>query len=345
MSMTTNEKKIEKVSIIMPAYNVETTIGKSIESVLSQTYRNIELIIINDGSTDQTLKIIQQYQSKDSRIKYESIQNSGVSIARNMGIEKSSGDYLMFLDSDDFFSHDAVSTLLKVSKNYSADMVSGSYKKVDLDKTFDQNTCLDEGVYTIDRIEKDIYPFLFSSKSLKDLVPLTFCTKLYTRKLVKDNKINFTPNLKIGEDKLFTIKCFLKTNKFVYLPNEYVYHYVTNNTSVTNNYVKNSWEDQKKYLLELEQLSKENTQYNLEEQIPYARLRCAMTSIANEGRNKDGVNSEIKANLSKIVNDSQLKISIKNITTKQMNLIRASLTKLIKNTNVTLIYYLVKYLL
>lgn len=345
MSMISKEQKMEKVSIIMPAYNVENTIGRAIDSVLKQTYKEIELVIIDDGSTDKTVDIIHHYKSRDSRIKYVTIQNSGVSIARNLGIEMASGDYLMFLDSDDFFSHEAVSNLLKISIEHSADMVSGSYKKIEPDKEFDENTWLKAGVYTKDKLEKEIYPNLFSSKSLKDLVPLTFCTKIYSSELIKNNKIKFTPNIKIGEDNLFSIKCFLKTNKFIYVPNNHFYNYVTNYNSVTNNYIKNCWEDQKEYLFELEKLSKQNPEYNLIQQIPYAKLRCAMTSIANEGRNKVENSSEIKANIDRIVNDDQLQSSIKNITTSHMTFIRASLTKLIKHTRVTIIYYLVKFLL
>ena len=336
---------MKKVSIIMPAYNVESTIDKAIESALRQTYKEIELIIIDDGSTDQTLDIIRHYKDRDSRIKYLSIQNSGVSVARNLGIENASGDYLMFLDSDDFFSHEAVGNLLKVSIEHSADMVSGSYQKIDANKNIEENTWLEEGIYTKDRLEKEIYPNLFSSKSLKDLVPLTFCTKIYSSNLVKENNIKFTPNIKIGEDNLFSIKCFLKTNKFIYVPDNHFYNYVTNYNSVTNNYIKNCWEDQKEYLFELEKLSKQNPEYNLIQQIPYAKLRCAMTSIANEGRNKVENSSGIKANIDKIVSDNQLQSSIKNITTSHMNFIRASLTKLIKHTKVTIIYYLVKFLL
>src|SRR5699024_3527313 len=102
------------------AFNAEKTIGRSINSVLEQTYQNIELIIIDDGSTDNTLKIIQHYQNEDSRIVYKSTKNSGVSVARNTGIEMASGDYFMFLGSDDFFSHQTVSKLLKAIKEHAA---------------------------------------------------------------------------------------------------------------------------------------------------------------------------------------------------------------------------------
>ena len=89
------------VSIVIPAYNIEEYLGKCITSILNQSYKNIQILIINDGSKDQTLKIAQQYSKQDSRIEIIDKQNEGVSIARNIGISLAKGEFIMFVDGDD----------------------------------------------------------------------------------------------------------------------------------------------------------------------------------------------------------------------------------------------------
>lgn len=111
------------VSVIVPVYNVEQYLPSCIESIICQDYSNIEVIIINDGSTDKSFEIAKIYAEKDQRIKVFSQLNAGLSAARNAGVVKSKGDYILFVDSDDFISHNMVSRFLKVSELTGADYV------------------------------------------------------------------------------------------------------------------------------------------------------------------------------------------------------------------------------
>lgn len=111
------------VSIIIPVFNVEKYISKCVDSVINQKYRNIEIIIIDDGSTDKSAEICKEYANEDNRIKIISQKNAGLSCARNVGIENSSGDYIMFVDGDDFISASMVMRLLEVSHVSGADYV------------------------------------------------------------------------------------------------------------------------------------------------------------------------------------------------------------------------------
>ena len=106
------------ISIIIPAYNTQEYIHRAIESSLRQSYKNIEIIIINDGSTDETLRTAQTYADKDNRIKIFHQENKGVSSARNHGIREARGKYITFLDSDDWFEDDAVEILLAAQLDY-----------------------------------------------------------------------------------------------------------------------------------------------------------------------------------------------------------------------------------
>lgn len=107
------EKKKSLVSIIVPAYNAEKFIDKCIRSVLNQSYPNLELILVDDGSTDETGKICEEYASKDTRVWVIHKKNSGVSAARNMGLSSAIGEYVVFLDSDDWLDEDIVELALK----------------------------------------------------------------------------------------------------------------------------------------------------------------------------------------------------------------------------------------
>jgi len=122
---TTKERL--KFSIVIPAYNAEHTLAKSIESIRSQSYTNFEIIIINDGSTDQTWLLCQNYTKKDARIKIVNQQNSGPSRARNKGLQKATGDYILFVDSDDLLLKDALKTLAKTIRNHPCDVIHYNY--------------------------------------------------------------------------------------------------------------------------------------------------------------------------------------------------------------------------
>ncbi len=114
-----------KVSVIVPVYNVEKYLEECIESLINQTLTDIEIICINDGSTDNSLKILEELQKKDNRIKIINQKNSGVSSARNNGIENATGEYIGFVDSDDWIDSDYYEKLYNTAKKYNSDIAAG----------------------------------------------------------------------------------------------------------------------------------------------------------------------------------------------------------------------------
>ncbi|QTV06630.1 glycosyltransferase family 2 protein [Faecalibacter bovis] len=115
------------VSLIIPFYNVEEFIEKSIRSVANQTYNNIEVIIVNDGSTDNSLKIVESVIKEDNRFRIIHQENAGLSAARNTGLHVAKGDYIFYLDSDDFLTNDAIEKLVNIAINNNADVVQGNF--------------------------------------------------------------------------------------------------------------------------------------------------------------------------------------------------------------------------
>lgn len=115
------------ISIIVPIYNVEKYLDKCLGSIVNQTYKNIEIILVNNGSTDNSLNIAEKWKYRDNRIKVFSIDNKGVSYARNYGIKVSNGNYIAFIDSDDWIDRDMYETLIEGIIRYNADIAQCSY--------------------------------------------------------------------------------------------------------------------------------------------------------------------------------------------------------------------------
>lgn len=120
---------MEKVSIIIPVYNVEEYLPRCLESCIAQTYRNIEILVVNDGSKDQSLQIIQSFQEKDPRVILIDKENQGLYRARISGVQKASGRFLFFLDGDDYLPSDAVECLLDKAVLHSMDLVVANFYK------------------------------------------------------------------------------------------------------------------------------------------------------------------------------------------------------------------------
>ena len=202
---------MKKVSIIVPAYNVEKYIYRAIESILRQTYRNIEAIIIDDGSTDKTWDIIKRYSEQYNIIKGYHQNNNGVSTARNNGLSKVTGDYCVFLDSDDWLEDNAIEYLLKVQEKYP-----------------DKLVCCDRYFAYIDgqgciirerQREKDLEKVISKLEAMRNIGTGCFnlqssCYKLFNFSLLSNLKYN--TNISHGEDGLFVFEYLKMTNGIVF---------------------------------------------------------------------------------------------------------------------------------
>ncbi len=169
---------MDKISIIVPIYNSDRYLNECIESILKQTYSNIEIILINDGSTDNSGKICDEYAASDMRIKAIHNVNGGVSVARNTGIEAATGEYLTFVDSDDIVSERYIDVLLTSAKRYNADLVycglvnfnnQDDLKEIKyrVSKHFDNPT---EEVYDNEYAVRHIYPIWYTPNPVSKLI-------------------------------------------------------------------------------------------------------------------------------------------------------------------------------
>ncbi|WP_026493673.1 glycosyltransferase family 2 protein [Butyrivibrio sp. XPD2002] len=217
------------VSVVIPIYNSEKNLEKCLDSILSQTYKNLEIILINDGSTDSSSDICKKYADKDTRIKYIEKKNEGQSITRNRGIDESSGRYLYFMDSDDYVDSCFIEkALAELISNKADSAIFNYYHIYDNGKPVKERDFL-EGLYDL-TTGNDRYNF-FVKVFLPYRCGFEVWNRIYDANIIKNNNLRF-PIFKpvVGEDLCFNFLYFLCTGK-IYVSNDRYYYYVHNEGS------------------------------------------------------------------------------------------------------------------
>lgn len=212
-----------KISIIVPVYNSEKYLEKCISSLIYQTYKNLEIILVNDGSTDKSKDVINKFFKKDSRIKVINKKNSGVSDTRNIGINASSGDYLLFVDSDDYIDPEYVEKSVQYIELNNLDYLKCSYIEL-VGSIENRISYYNSRIFTKEEIIHEI--------SISDNFS-SIGGVFVNKNIIINNNIVFNNKYKHGEDLLFNYNCIIKSNKVGYL-NKCNYYYVKNNDSVSN---------------------------------------------------------------------------------------------------------------
>lgn len=208
---------MKKISVIVPVYNVEKYLKECIESIIKQTYKNIEILLIDDGSTDNSGSICDEYAKKDNRIKVVHQVNGGLSNARNTGLEESTGEYIMFCDSDDFFTPIACEVLLNEIEDKKADYVIANYQNCSEDSTLWSNP-----VFSKEKFKN----FKLSIKDYKNsffIMNSGVWNKIFRKSFIDKLNLKFIEKLP-AEDAMFTTYCFIKSKKVYYI-DDIVYIY------------------------------------------------------------------------------------------------------------------------
>lgn len=207
---------MKKVSIVLPAYNAENNISKCLDSIIRQSFKDWELLIVNDGSSDKTGEICKAYSLTDERIHYYEISNKGVSFARNYGISNSSGEYITFIDSDDSYEYTFLHELLIKRTEFHDKLPVCNYYRV--------NGIGEKQANSVDLIEQ-IYP---RSKTMKlfrfELIGIVW-NKLYRSDVIKRNSIQFPESCSLGEDLLFNISYLTVGNEDFFYIDRCLYNY------------------------------------------------------------------------------------------------------------------------
>jgi glycosyltransferase involved in cell wall biosynthesis len=325
------------ISVIVPVYNTERFLSYCIESILTQTYSNLELILVDDGSIDNSLKICREYEKHDTRVKVVLKSNSGVSDARNMGILNSSGDYISFVDADDILKEKALDILHREMIDNNVDMVFCNYEFDYSGNRVRKKARLSYGVYEISLLRKR----LIDDGTMSGLLFGSVCTALYKRSIVKTHKIKFDSGIKHNEDGLFNLKYlqFCTTIKMLSDAYLYVYRAYDNSVSrtvnlkedkfsVTNNIISAAFKDDK---IIIDQLRARNVSIAL----------WRILEICNKNNN-DRLINKITA-IRNVCNNQEIKQGLNYINVKNLNKYKLMYFYLLKYKRAYLLYTLTRY--
>ena len=204
----------EKITVIVPVYNVENYLNKCLDSLINQTYKNLEIIVINDGSTDNSGKICQEYAQKDNRIIYIEKENGGQSEARNMGLDRMTGSYVTFVDSDDWVEPDYVEVLYNKLIEYQADIAVGNYYSYNEQEGIFYFHIFGSSYYEKVYDNVSIFENFYESEHMKNFALLCVGGKLYKADLFRELRFEVG---KLGEDGYLNQKIYLLAEKTIYL--------------------------------------------------------------------------------------------------------------------------------
>ncbi|PWB88333.1 glycosyltransferase family 2 protein [Methanobrevibacter thaueri] len=266
------------ISVIIPVYNVEDYLSQCLDSICNQTFKDIEIICVNDGSIDNSLDILNEYAESDRRIKIINQHNQGLAASRNQGLKEAKGDYVYFIDSDDYIELDALEKLHENIVTNSSDMVLFKFQKVD-----DYRNVHKRGVeFKIDKIFGDIDygNFTFTYKDVKRHVmnsAFSACLKLYRRDFIED--ISFPIGLNF-EDVPVHVKLMLEAESLSFVP-EFLYNYRSNPDSILNSSANGF--DIFKVIDMVEEYLKENGHYEeLENEFIFFKIAQILVYLKSE---------------------------------------------------------------
>ena len=237
----------ELISIVVPVYNVEKYLKRCLDSLINQTYKNIEIILVNDGSTDNSLEICKEYSKNDSRIKIVSKKNEGLGMARNTGIDNADGEYICFFDSDDFVEIDAIEKMHNVIIKEQPQIVCFGFKKLDKNGNIINTYIPDANKKNFygDDVINEFLPELISENPDTGMswgLTMSAWASIYSMKLIKDTGWRFVSERDIISEDVYSLLLLYKNVNKVSILNEALYFYCVNPSSLTHTYRKDRYE-------------------------------------------------------------------------------------------------------
>lgn len=320
-----------EISVIVPVYNVENKIRRCIDSILAQTFTDYKLILVDDGSSDQSGVICDEYAKVDSRIKVIHQENKGASAARNRGIKEANGTYLGFVDSDDYVAEDYLCALYQTIKKLNVDMAMCCYYSVSDDGSITESKHRFADGYCLDRkgIESQLYSDIFFNKDTTGYFSLW--NKLFRKDLVDSYSILIDESMSFGEDMLFVMECLKHCNNIAF-SDKPLYYYESLSTGLFNRYHRGFIGDIMKCYTALVEQTKPKDE-KIEDLIPlslkywYYVNRQISAVIANEKHVNKAIkriltHNDVKRLFSVIVQTSDLLIAEYNVHPNEMKVQR-----------------------
>ena len=335
---------MDLVSVIIPVYNVEKYLGRCVDSVLGQSYSNLEIILVDDGSPDKSGAMCDDYKLKDSRIKVIHKENGGLGFARNSGLDIATGRYVTFIDSDDWISKEHIKNLYETALQCNADVVIGTHTSVNTDGAeTPQRLLLKEGVYEGESITDEVVlPLIGADADFPNDIQITSsaCMNLYSMDVINKYNLRFiSEKYAVAEDLYFNIDFFSASQRIVAL-NETGYYYFENNASISRKYSPKRFE---RTLNFYQKVNEQIETYNLKDKVSFRadrsflmKIRVAIRHIVMSDLKRKNKKQEIKA----ILNHEVIRKVLKGYPVDKYIPSMRILVKMMRSRNVNGVYYL-----
>lgn len=224
----------KKVSIIVPVYRTEQWLERCVKSILEQTYPNLEVILVDDGSPDSCPQLCDDWAKTDRRIRVLHKKNGGLMAAWMDGVRMSTGEYLMFVDSDDWIDTCAVEKMMEFSSDCGREVICSNYMQEEQDRSFPVRQALQPGVYEEKQLLQEVFPSLLGQE--RRPITLSRCMKLFSRGLIEENMHYCNPGIVMGEDVNITLPALLSAKRIAVMEDACFYHYLYLNNSMVHRY-------------------------------------------------------------------------------------------------------------
>ena len=300
-----------KLSIVVPVYNVEQYLDRCVNSILNQDFSDWEMILVDDGSTDQCSILCDSFAEKDPRIKVIHKKNGGLSSARNAGLRLAGGVYVGFVDSDDTIRKDMYFRMIEVAEKYHTDFVMSDYMRVFPNGSSTLITQkIEAGLYTKEKIKAEIYPSLIMGKNIDYGPVLEVWRSMYRRSFLLDNNLMFSDEVRWSEDNLFSAFAGYYADSFYYLKGEALYNYYRNEGTITTSYKKGAWQVYSRMNEYLQNFFSEKKDYDFSQELKWHMIYYACVCVS---QTKSLDKAEAVEELRMILNSQQLVNAFKNV--------------------------------
>lgn len=281
------------ISVVVPVYNVEKYLNRCIDSILNQTFKQIEIILVDDGSTDNSPVICDEYCDRYENIKVIHKKNDRVAAARNDGIKLATGKYIALVDSDDWIEPNMLEEMYNKAEEFHTDITMCDFRKVGVESEHTVSQPIREGYYDRDMIESELFPCLIMFENIEFPPTISNWTCLFRREFLIENNLFYDEDIHYCEDSIFGSKAMYNANGFYYMKNIYFYNYFYNPNSTTSTCNMKKWDS---YLIINQRLKEyfKDSKFDFSRQIKINMLYFTLNFLGEIGKSSLDFNEKRK---------------------------------------------------
>ena len=254
------------LSVIVPVYKSEKYLKRCVDSILHQTYTDLEIILVDDGSPDNCPQICDSYCEIDRRVVTLHQKNAGVSAARNAGLDRASGEYVTFVDSDDYIEPHMYYSMMEIIKKCNCDVVMCDCVKEFSDHSESYTHNIRSGFYGKEQLKKEYYPHLLIMENMEYPATISNWLLIFRNNAIFAN-VRYIEGVRYSEDWLFGVCILKQAESFYYMKGNTFYHYYMNDQSATHKYVPDKWNDYEKIYFEMMKYFTKCNDYDFTDQL------------------------------------------------------------------------------